>query len=366
MMFDLNCFASDYAAARTKFIAAANAAGATLRNYRNPHTGPAGEELWTDAAWLGPAQAPKILVTISATHGVEGFCGSGSQVDFLDRRPALPEDVAVLAIHALNPHGFAWLRRVTEEGVDLNRNHVDFAKPLPRNPGYAELADAIVPAAWTDAALAAARERMEAYGRAHGLDALRIAESGGQYTHPDGLFFGGHRPTWSRLTMERIIADHRIAARDLVCLLDYHTGLGPYGYGEAMIADPPGSLPERRGSSWFGESVTNSMAGTTSSHAQFGFVEDGWKAVLGERAVCLTLEYGCFPWSTTLGSLRQEQWHRLNRAAAGWSDPDTARVKAYIRRAFYPDTDSSRSWCCSRSRQIVGQALRGLASAEAG
>ena len=265
MMFDLTCFAPDYAAARTKFIAAAAAAGATLRSYRNPHSGPAGEELWTDAAWLGPAPARKVLVTISATHGVEGFCGSGAQVDFFACQPTLPEDVAVLAIHALNPHGFAWLRRATEEGVDLNRNHVDFAKPLPRNPGYAELADAIVPAAWTDEALAAARERMEAYGRAHGLDALRIAESGGQYTHPDGLFFGGHRPTWSRLTMERIIADHRITARALVCLLDYHTGLGPYGYGEAMTADPPGSPPERRAADWFGKSVTNSMAGTTSS-----------------------------------------------------------------------------------------------------
>src|SRR4051794_32222167 len=95
MMFDLTCFAPDYAAARTKFIAAAAAAGATLRSYRNPHSGPAGEELWTDAAWLGPAPARKVLVTISATHGVEGFCGSGAQVDFFACQPTLPEDVAV-------------------------------------------------------------------------------------------------------------------------------------------------------------------------------------------------------------------------------------------------------------------------------
>jgi hypothetical protein len=362
MIFDLTCFAPDYAAARARFMAAGEAAHASLRSYRNPQEGPAGEELWTDAAWLGPKDAPKLLVTISATHGVEGFCGSGSQIDWLKLRPALPDGVAVLAIHALNPHGFAWLRRVTEEGVDLNRNHVDFAKPLPRNPGYEELADAIVPKEWTQASLAAADGRMQAYARAHGIDALRIAESGGQYTHPDGLFFGGRGPTWSRRTMETIIADHAIAERDLVCLVDYHTGLGPYGYGEAMIGAPPGSMPEQRAVRWFGESVTNSLTGTTSSHAQFGFVEDGWKAVLGDRAVCLTLEYGCFPWSTTLGSLRQEQWHRLNRADAGWSHPETLRVKAYIRRAFYPDSDPWRELVLFRSRQILGQALRGLRS----
>jgi hypothetical protein len=156
------------------------------------------------------------------------------------------------------------------------------------------------------------------------------------------------------------MANHGIAERDVVCLIDYHTGLGPYGYGEAMIGDPPGSLPEQRAVHWFGESLTNSMTGTTSSHAQFGFVEDGWKAVLGERAVCLTLEYGCFPWSVTLGSLRQEQWHRLNRPDAGWTDPETVRVKAYIRRAFYPDTDSWRELVLFRSRQVLGQAVRGL------
>jgi hypothetical protein len=362
MIFDLTCFAPDHAAARTKFTTAATAAGATLTSYRNPRTGPEGEELWADAAWLGPTDARKLLVTISATHGVEGFCGSGLQIDCLNLRPALPEAVALLAIHALNPHGFAWLRRVTEEGVDLNRNHVDFSKPLPRNPGYHELADALVPTEWTPAALAEADRRRQAYAEVHGLDALRIAESGGQYTHPDGLFFGGHGPTWSRLTMEKIMADHDIARRDVVCLVDYHTGLGPYGYGEAMIGSPPGSLPEQRALRWFGESVTNSMTGTTSSHAQFGFVEDGWKAVLGERAVCLTLEYGCFPWSVTLGSLRQEQWHRLNRPDAGWSDPETLRVKACIRRAFYPDTDPWRELVLFRSRQILGQALRGMCS----
>jgi hypothetical protein len=360
MMFDLTCFAPDYAAARSRFLGAARAAGATLKSYRNPRSGPLGEELWTDAAWLGPADASKVLVTISATHGVEGFCGSGSQIDWLELRPTLPHDVAVLTIHAINPHGFAWLRRVTEEGVDLNRNHVDFAKPLPTNSGYGELADAIIPKEWTEAALADADKRMQDYARAHGIDALRIAESGGQYTHPDGLFFGGHGPTWSRLTMEKVMADFAIGERRLVCMVDYHTGLGPYGYGEAMIADKPGTLPERRASQWFGESVTNGVTGTTSSHAQFGFVEDGWKAVLGDRVVCLTLEYGCFPWSTTLGSLRQEQWHQLNRPDAGWSDPETVRVKNDIRRAFYPDTDSWRELVLFRSRQILGQALRGM------
>ena len=86
-------------------------------------------------------------MTISATHGVEGFCGSGLQVDWLARKgpAALPGDTAALFVHAINPYGFAWLRRVTDEGNDLNRNYVDHGKPYPENPGYIEIADALVP-----------------------------------------------------------------------------------------------------------------------------------------------------------------------------------------------------------------------------
>ena len=117
---------------------------------------------------------------ISATHGAEGFCGSGAQVDWLRRGESsrLPNGVAVLMIHAINPYGFAWLRRVTHENVDLNRNWVDFDAPLPGNPGYDELAEAIVPASWTDEAQAKAAKVLGAYAEANGFMGLQQALSG--------------------------------------------------------------------------------------------------------------------------------------------------------------------------------------------
>ena len=73
------------------------------------------------------------MVIISETHGVEGFCGSGCQVGFLVERvyEGLPKTVGVALVHALNPYGFAWLRRVNEDNVDLNRNFRDFTEPPP-------------------------------------------------------------------------------------------------------------------------------------------------------------------------------------------------------------------------------------------
>ena len=135
-------FSHDYADARARLLAACALLRGRHRAYPNPHRGPRGEELATDIAWFGPKEAAKVLVLVSATHGVEGFCGSGAQLDWLlgPGGSELAADTALLVVHAINPHGFAWLRRVTEEGCDLNRNFVDFAKPLPTNAGYDELA----------------------------------------------------------------------------------------------------------------------------------------------------------------------------------------------------------------------------------
>mgnify|MGYP001003423369 CR=1 FL=1 len=38
--------------------------------------------------------------------------------------------MAMLFIHAINPFGFSWCRRVTEEGCDLNRNYLDFSENI--------------------------------------------------------------------------------------------------------------------------------------------------------------------------------------------------------------------------------------------
>ena len=95
-MPNIHSFAADYSEAREKFLAAARVAGATTHRYDNPTKGPRGEALSTDVARLGPEDASKIVVTISSTHGVEGFCGSGFQVDWLASIGAagLPRDTA--------------------------------------------------------------------------------------------------------------------------------------------------------------------------------------------------------------------------------------------------------------------------------
>jgi hypothetical protein len=206
----------------------------------------------------------------------------------------------------------------------------------------------------------AADAKIAAYVEVHGIKAMRIARSGGQYSHPNGIFFGGIGPTWSRRTMELIMHTFQMAERDLSCLVDYHTGLGPYGYGEFIIDDAPGSTGDKLANGWFGDSVTNHQLGTASGSAQQGFVADSWKAVLGHKLVSGTLEFGCYELATTHQALREEHWHHVNGFA--WDNPAMRQAKAKIRRAFYPDKDDWKEMVLFRSRQILRQAIRGLSS----
>ncbi|MDF3074444.1 MAG: hypothetical protein K0S54_2111 [Alphaproteobacteria bacterium] len=354
-------FSKTYAEAREKFCAAAAAAGASLRSKRNPTKGPAGETLYTDTARLGPDDAPNMLVLTSATHGIEGYCGSGAQINWLRQRGAasLPKDTGVLLIHAVNPHGFAWTRRVNEDNVDLNRNFVDHGKPYPKNDGYVELADAIKPAQWNDASLAKAQQAMDAFIQKNGMFGFQGAVTGGQYTHKDGVFHGGNRATWSNITMRQIIREELSKAKR-IGVIDFHTGLGPFGHGEIIATAAPNSLAMQRTKNWYGDEVTSPESGTSTSAVVVGVMVDAFpqEAPFAE-VTAMALEYGTYPVLEVLQAVRQDNWLHAH------GDLDSAQgkeMKAYMRERFYPAEDRWKEMVWSRADEVIGKALKGLSA----
>lgn len=251
-------FRPDYRSAREAFLTAARGAGARLISHPLPdHRGPAGEPLAIDAAALGPAEPESLLLLISGTHGVEGLAGSGCQVGVLldELHGALPAGCGLLLIHALNPHGFAWLRRGNEDNVDLNRNGLDFRGPLPQNPAYDALHAALLPGDWDGPERQRADTLLESFIREEGMAAYQAALQRGQYTHPTGLFYGGSRPSWSLSTLGRILSTTLGPACRRLAVIDLHTGLGPWGYGELIGSGSTGTDWERL-QRWYGPEVT--------------------------------------------------------------------------------------------------------------
>ncbi|MEO7056495.1 MAG: M14 family metallopeptidase [Caldimonas sp.] len=352
-------FSKDYFEARARFCIAAQHCGARLDAFDCPAEGPRGEKLSTDIAWLGDAAATKVLVVISGTHGVEGFCGSAFQLDWLSAHAstALPDGTAMLLIHAINPYGFAWLRRCTQEGVDLNRNFIDSTRPAPENPGYDEIADALLPTSLTGLVARAADSRLATYREKVGDLAYFRTVASGQYKHADGMFYGGGGPTWSYRTTQEIIARH-LQGRPDVAVVDFHTGLGPFGYGEPITDYAVGSAGSDRVRAFWGDSVTESAKGQTLPMVKDGSTHYGYQRALPDsRVTFATLEFGTYDRDSGRKALRADHWLHKHGDPLG---PEAAPIRQALRRQYFPDTADWKESVLFRGHQVVRMAIDGL------
>lgn len=355
-------FSQSYAEARSRFLAEAERAGLSAAAEPHPWPGRDGEPLAIDAVLDGPANADRLLLLTSGCHGVEGFCGSAIQTRLLGdpgfRAACRSAGVSVLYLHALNPHGFSWWRRTTHENIDLNRNFVDFAAPLPANPGYDEIAELLIPQTWppTDA-VEQALARLIAE---RGMPTMQAAMSSGQHRHPTGLFFGGTEPSWSRLALTRLLQTHAGQCRQLAWI-DVHTGLGPCGVGERIFAyrhDPQALARARR---WWGAGVTSVDDGSSSSAPLSGLM---WNVVdhccPQATYTGIALEFGTWPLMQMMQALRGDQWLQCHPDA-----PATLRasIKQTLRDAFYVDTDAWKAQVLAQAVEAAHQAVAGLREA---
>ena len=361
----IEAFSPSYAHARQKFLQACLAAGLTVQARRHPLPGRHGEELAMDVALDGAADARHLLLVTSACHGVEGHCGSGVQVFALHdeewRQKARAAGVAVLYVHALNPHGFSHGRRVTQENVDLNRNLFDFGsgRPLPVNEDYAQLHPLLLPEQWPPTAENQAA--IDAWIGEHGIKAYQAAVTAGQYQFADGLFYGGTAPTWSNKTFRQVLRAHAQAARSLAWI-DLHTGLGPNGHGERIFACKDDKAAYARANAWWGSEqapVTSIYDGSSSSALLNGLM---WNSIYEEcpeaEFTAIALEYGTLPMLEVTGALRADHW--LHKHAGHASPELAASIRARMLEAFYTDTDAWKGQIISQARQAMFQAVDGL------
>ncbi|MBN0978556.1 M14 family metallopeptidase [Pseudomonas sp. SDM007_2] len=358
---DLSCFSQSYAEARQKFLQACASAGLEVQSHPHPLPGSDGEELALDVALAGSPTATNLLVLSSGLHGVEGFCGSAVQVDHLRNREWLQhcqrQDLAVLYLHAINPYGFSWLRRVNEDNVDLNRNFIDFAQPLPDNPDYRILAPLLLPRRQPPTLFSTLG--LAGYALRHGRKTLQSAITRGQHSHPEGLFFAGTAPAWSNLQLRQIIRRLGNHCRR-IGWIDVHTGLGPCGVGERIYKGRNHPSDIARARSWWGPQVTTNVDGTSSSAMLNGTLD---LAVMEECPHAqyngLTLEYGTQPGPRVLEALRADHWLHTHPQTA---QARRVQIKRQLRDAFYIDTEGWKRQVLEQAREVTALSLRGLAT----
>ncbi len=257
------CFQPDYASARAAFLAAAARAQARTDVFVHDEVkGPGGSTLTTDVAVLGPDDADSAVLIVSGTHGPEGFAGSAAQIALLDTlaRQSAPLTTRIVLVHAINPYGFAHITRTTENNVDLNRNFIDWEAGPPDNPLYAELHPTLNPKVWSEQALDEANAAREAWMEKHGHTVFVDVITKGQYTHTDGIHYGGTQREWSNRTLEAII-DRHLSGVKRIALIDWHTGLGERGEPFFLCFNEPGSAGWERACQWWGRDQVETQGG---------------------------------------------------------------------------------------------------------
>jgi hypothetical protein len=341
-------FSADYATARERFVGAARRAGARIDTLPLAATGPRGEALTIDIAWLGADDAPNVALHTSGIHGVEAFAGSAVQLALLDDPPRLTAGTALALVHVLNPYGMAWLRRTNENNVDLNRNFLGGDERWSGAPALYAALDPLLNAR-SPPARDAFLLRATLVVLRHGFAAVKQAVAQGQYEFPRGLFYGGTRlEEGPRRYLEWLA--RRCAQAVTVLAIDVHTGLGPWGK-DTLLVEPGYRAPAPLAQA-LGRPLIDAASGDPASYVVKGSLASGVHRTLPHvRLHAIVQELGSYPVLRVIAALRDE--NRCHFYGAG-------SARSHAKQAL------ADTLCPRDVRWREQAAMRGVSAARAG
>lgn len=347
-------FLTDYAACRQQFLYLVDTFSNGRVDHRNwPLKIADAAGLCTDAVLLGNPAADQTLVLISGTHGVEGYVGSAIQRFLLQYLTSSTEVVAaewnVLLLHALNPWGMQHARRCDQDGIDLNRNFIDFSAVPTIDDDYVEVLQAFLMGD-----IEMRRQRLMQLSQQWGQTRFDRLLSGGQYQYDWAPFYGGRAPAFAQQVLDDIIDAWKLQQKRLV-VIDLHSGLGPWGHGELISDHPLLSRANDEARQLFGRAVAITDAGESCSVSKAGLMDYRWHQLMQQRGCFLTLEFGSLGTQNLFDVLIED--HRLQHQA----EPVDVKVLQRQRRAmldhFCPDDQLWQQSVLFRAWQIVASVL---------
>ena len=241
-------FRGNYRSARESFISLGSEAGSELIKLMIV------EDLSTDIVII-KGRPDQLIVHVSGTHGVEAFAGSSIQLAALKLLKQEKKELGIdyeniyptiAFVHALNPYGFNYLRRVNENNIDLNRNFLDLDKfnfVKSRDPNFAgyQEADMIFNPTYKHTKNIYINDILSYLLMAYvalvkGIGHMKQALVSGNYYKSTGLGFGGFELSKSASSLIKFVNTHDIfkSAQEII-FIDVHTGLGPRGVDTLVI-----------------------------------------------------------------------------------------------------------------------------------
>ncbi len=325
------------------------------------------QELYIDFLYLPPLEnTGKLLFLSSAVHGVEGFVGSAAQQMFLKELVSeeVLSEMGVLMVHGVNPYGFKYKRRWTENNVDLNRgSEIDESLFEIKNAGYTALNDMLNPVGKvSEGSLRNCFFYLVTISKMlkESMGALRQSIVQGQYEIPGGLFFGGKafEPQIDSLT--RILPEY-FSSYSTILAIDLHTGYG----ARRVLHLFPNKVDDQ-------DIKDKTQAIFSGQHIDWGDSDDFYEvsggfasSFLGKLVPEATYLYMVFEWGTydtqkTFGSIKslQKMINENQGYQYGYKNAkQEQKVAEHNLELYYSDSEAWRSEVMRSGREMLGLAL---------
>ncbi len=305
-----------------------------------------------------------LIIISSGLHGVESFVGSAMQQLFLKEfvTSDLVKNTGVLLIHGINPYGFKYSRRVTENNVDLNRNsYLTDESYQTVNEGYPLVKDFINPPGPLN---------MQSFGQRFfyvnaiaqiiesSMPALRQAVLQGQYQFAQGLYFGGFNQEPQIDSLIPVISEISNPYKSIMTI-DLHTGYGERAKLHLFPNPVEAELKKRMENLFSGYSID------WGDNADFYTVTGDFVGMVGnickgKNFIPMTFEYGTLNSQTTFGSLKSIQIMVAENQGAQYgylTEKDKATVNELFMEMYYPSSPAWRSHCIEQTRNIFKDIL---------
>jgi predicted deacylase len=324
----------------------------------------ADSDLSIDTVYI-PAQreAKKLIIMSSGVHGIEGFTGSAVQRYFMSE--VLDEErlqnMGVLLIHAINPYGFKYERRVSENNVDMNRNfHINKGLFARNNEGYTKI----------HAFLNPPKEAKPGYFRnglffiktayyilKYKMKTLRQSTLEGQYEFKNGIFYGGTDFEMQKGWLEQLILE-KTRDYEYVFVIDLHTGYGERGELHFL----PGDVQDEKRITLLETMFKDFTIDRPNTERKFIIVRGGFRDYVGNlihpdrNYIGTVFEFGTLDSHKTVGSVRS--LHNMILENQGFhhgfvNSKSEKIVKKRFREMFFPSSETWRSRVMKHASEIL-------------
>jgi hypothetical protein len=312
----------------------------------------------------------KVLLFTIAEHGIEGYVGSAMQQRFIDKFLSRldPRTTGLLLVHAINPWGMKYHRRVNPHNVDLNRTFL-YSNTFDKftNPDYDRLLDILLAdRPFKNLALSNLGYYLKLLQKVlqMGWPAFKSAFLLGQYRYADGLFYGGE----GYQEETKILIDlyrQAFGAYNQILHLDMHTGYGPR-YQMSIV----NSVHEKRSSQEFIEMFNYPLVVAANPQEFYAiqgdmidYVYEMWQHEFPEKNLFATaFEFGTYGDGVKgkIGMPRAMSFE--NRLY--WQGTDNERLATQIKHDFEELFNPSAPEWKMKAAQDADQAFEGILGAE--